>query len=119
MVIFPAEGDVLARHVIKCAGYIPGFERISRIAGEIRRARSCGRAVDGRQQHQIATRIIQAATANRERIAVLVKPKTVIQHGPHEALLGARGRIAKTAYAAAALASYVASERKGHLVEEP
>src|SRR5580692_11063726 len=47
----PAERNVLAGHVIECAGHIPCLVRITGILGEVRRSRSSGCTVDRWQQH--------------------------------------------------------------------
>src|SRR6266853_1440113 len=68
----PAECNVLARHVVKRAGSVPGLERVSRIFREVRRAGSRRRAIDRGQQHQIAPRIVNFAAAQRQTVAVMV-----------------------------------------------
>src|SRR5882724_2093059 len=94
----PAECNVLAGHVVKRAGSVPGLERVSRIFGEVRRARGRCRAIDRGQQHQIASRIIDFAAAQRQTVAVMVKPETVVEHEAQEILFRALGGVAVAAY---------------------
>src|SRR5436309_10131084 len=103
MVVFPAEGYVLAGHVIKCAGHVPGFEWITWVEGEVRSARSGVRAIDGWYEHQVASGVVHASAANGEGEQVLVEPETVVEHRAQEALFGSGCRVTKAAYSAAAL----------------
>src|SRR6266853_5321032 len=68
----PAECNVLAGHIVKRAGSVPGLERVSRIFGEVRRAGGRRRAIDRGQQHQIASRIVNFAAAQSQTVAVMV-----------------------------------------------
>src|SRR2546422_8347534 len=79
MVIFPAESNVLAGHPVKSSRYIPGLVRIARILREVGRSRSSRSAVDRRQQHQIASRIIDFSAAERQRVLVVIEPQAVVE----------------------------------------
>src|ERR1700745_1771060 len=83
----PPERDVLARHVIVGCRQVPGCEGIARILGEVWRAAGGGGAIDGWQQHQIASGVVDLAAAQRETVAIFVEPPTVVQHEAQEALL--------------------------------
>src|SRR3989442_11157191 len=87
MVIFPAESNVLAGHPVKSSRYIPGLVRIARILREVGRSRSSRSAVDRRQQHQIASRIIDFSAAERQRVLVAIEPQAVVEHVNKEGLL--------------------------------
>src|SRR5712664_2870756 len=110
MVIFPAESNVLARHPVKGSRYIPGLVRIARILREVGRSRSSRSAVDRRQQHQIASRIIDFSAAERQRVLVAIEPQAVVGHVTKEALLRALCRITSAADAPAMLAAHIAGE---------
>src|SRR6266481_3233698 len=117
VVVFNTESYVLAGHVIEGSCTVPGFERISWIRSEVRSSGKCGCSIDGRQKHQVASRVVDRAPSKGNGKEIFVEPETVIQHGAHKALLGTGGAIAKAAYPAAALASQVEREGKCHLVE--
>src|SRR5215469_14293490 len=121
MVELPPEGNILARHPVKRAGSIPSLERVSRVPGKVRRIDRCGcgcRAVDRGDQHEVAPRIVDSATAERQAVPVIVEPEAVVEHEPKEALLRALLRPSVAAHAATVLASGVARQRESHLVEE-
>src|SRR6516164_3208910 len=121
MIKFPAEGNVLARHPVKRGGSIPRLEWVSGVLREIRRIDRRGRggrAVDWRYQHEVASGIVDFATAKRQAVPVVVEPEAVVEHEPEEALLRTFFRVGVAAHAAAVLASGVARQRERHLVEE-
>src|SRR5436853_7301483 len=93
MVILPAEGNILAGHPVKSPRHIPGLVRIAGILGEIRCSRGGSSAIDGRQQNQIAYRIIDFPSAQRKRVLVAIERQTVVDHATKEALLGTLRRI--------------------------
>src|ERR1700730_1743865 len=110
IVVLPAEGDVLAGHVIECERRIPGLERISRISRKVWRIerRRCGRlSVDGRDEDKIASGIVDLAAAERHRKTIFLEPCPVVEHVANETLLGSRsGRI----LAAGVVATHSAAE---------
>src|SRR5207244_8744459 len=118
MVIFPAESNVLAGHPVKSSRYIPGLVRIARILREVGRSRSSRSAVDRRQQHQIASRIIDFSAAERQRVLVAIEPQADVDHITKEALLGALCRITSAAHAASVLATHITGQREGGFAEE-
>src|SRR5579863_347956 len=118
MVELRAESNVLAGHVIKGCGCIPGLVRIAGVLGEIVIAGSNGRTIDRRQQHQIASGIVNLATAQREAVKILVEPQTVVKHEAQEILLGSLGGIARATHATAVFTSHIAGEREGGLAQE-
>ena len=77
---FPAERDVLARHVIVGSGDVPRLELITGILREVGRSRRrCG-AIDGRQQDEVAAGIVDLAAAQRECVTIFVEPPAVVEH---------------------------------------
>src|SRR5262249_48670137 len=105
MVIFPAESDVLAGHVVEGGGRIPRFERVARTLSKIWRAGECRGSVDRRQQHQVASGIVDLSAAKRDCIQVAVEPEAVVNHVTEEALLGTALAVAEAAPPATAFAS--------------
>src|SRR5215472_3409835 len=121
MIELPPEGNILARHPVKRAGGIPSLERVSRVPREVRRIDRCRLrrcSVDRWNQHEVAPRIVDSATAERQAVLVIVEPEAVIEHEPEEALLRALPRPSVAAHAATVLASGVARQRESHLAEE-
>ena len=115
VVIFPAERDVLLGHVVKRDGRIPRLERISRILRKVRRIRgrrNRGFSVDRRQQHQIASRIVDFPAAQRQAEQVVMEPEAVVKHVSQKALLGAARFIAIATHAAAILAARIGGQAK-------
>src|SRR4029077_7081756 len=94
------------------------FIWVSRILREIGRAGGCGRAIDRRQQHQIASRIIDLPSAERQNVQGVVKPQTVVEHESEEALLrplltvGEAAHTGVIRYAAAMFASRITGQRE-------
>src|SRR5438445_13318344 len=117
MVIFPAESNVLAGHPVKSSRYIPGLVRIARILREVARSRSSRSAVDRRQRHQIAARIIDFSAAERQRVLVAIEPHAVVDHVTKEAVLGTLRRITSAADAASVFAPHITGQRKGRFAE--
>src|SRR5438876_10900372 len=118
MVIFQPPGEELAGHVIERSGGVPCLVRIAAILTEIGHSRShCG-AMDRRQQHQIAARIVDFPSAQREAKQILVKPESVVRHEAQETLLRAVRRISEAAYPTAALAAGVQCQREGSLIKD-
>src|SRR5215470_2947894 len=117
MIELPAERDVLAPHVIESSRRIPRPVRISWILREVRRTRGCCRAINRRQQDQVASRIVNFSPSERQPVQVFVKPKTVVEHEPQETLLWCV-TTPKATHAAPGFASGIAGQREGHLVEE-
>src|SRR5258707_11732546 len=105
MVEFPPECDVLAGHVIKRAGSIPRFVRVPRIFGEVRRAGGSRRAIAWRQQHQIAPLIVNLSSSDPQTLAVMVKPKAIVEHQTQKTLFPAFRGISGAAHASAVFAS--------------
>src|SRR5271169_3710883 len=105
MVVFPAECNVLNRHVVKCRRGIPRFVWITGIRCEVGCARSRRGTVDWRHKHQIAAGIVNLASANCQSEHVFVKPETVVDHEAEKTLLRMSIPRAETRYAAAVLAS--------------
>src|SRR5438876_8199390 len=112
MVILPAEGNILAGHPVKSPRHIPGLVRIAGILGEIRCSRGGSSAIDGRQQNQIASRIIDFPSAQRKRVLVAIEPQAVVDHITKEALLGTLRRITGATDATTVLATHIAGESK-------
>src|SRR5215469_6687524 len=77
MIKFPAESDVLTRHVVKSCRSIPGFERITRVLCEIRRTGSCGRSIDGWQEHKVTTGVVDFSASQCQSEQIFVEPQTV------------------------------------------
>src|SRR5258708_6544304 len=96
MVILPAKSNVLAGHVIESDRTVHAIKRITWILGEVRRARDCGRSIDGRQQHEITSRVVDSATTKGQTELVLLEPETVVGHEADEVLRG-RTRLAAAA----------------------
>ena len=67
MVVLETEGDELAGHVIPCGGGVPCFELVARVRSEVWGAGSGRGSVDGRQQHEVATRVRHLAAADGPR----------------------------------------------------
>src|ERR1700730_9904704 len=115
VVKFPAEGNVLARHVVVGHRSIPGFVRVSGILREIRSSRSSRCPVDRRQQHQIAPRVIDPSSADGQAVTVVVEPPAVVKHVAEKTLLVRNdlpGRvllIGGAVHSSAALATSIAS----------
>src|SRR4029077_4106964 len=124
MIELPPEGDVLAWHVVIGCGHIPRLERIAGILGEVRCSRSCGCAVDWRQQHQISPGIVDLSAAQRKAVTIFVEPPAVVEHETEEALLEGHDlslrilAIARAIHAATALTACVTCKREGHFVQE-
>src|SRR4051812_7442018 len=53
MDVLPAERDVLAGHIVKRRGGVPGLEWIAWVLREIWSSRKCGCAVDGWQKYEV------------------------------------------------------------------
>src|SRR5262249_48847132 len=117
MVIFPAEGDVLAGHVVEGRARIPCFKRISGTLCEVRCARECGGSIDRRQQHEVASGIVDLSSTQGDCIKVAVEPEAVVDHIAEEALLGATLAVSETAHTAAAFTASIGGEGKRHLVQ--
>ena len=120
IVIFPAESDVLLGHVVESDGGIPSFEGIAGIACEVRRIGGGGDggfAVDGRNEDEIASWVVDLAATNGETKKIMVEPDTVVRHVADETLLRAALMIPIAAHSAAILTAEVTRECKGHLVE--
>src|SRR5882724_4947649 len=114
----PANSNVLAGHVIERPRRIPSVELVPCVFGKVRRARGRGRAIDRRQQHQIASGIVDFAATQGQPIAVVVEPEAVVQHKSKKTLLRALGRITIAAHASTVFASNIASQRESRLAEE-
>src|SRR5580704_6096373 len=118
MIELPAESNVLAGHIVEGGRRIPRLVWIARVLGEVRRPGNGGGAIDGWQQHQIASGIVDLATAQRQSVKVSVEPQTVVEHESQEVLFGCEDalagddlrRIARAAHAAAMFASHVTSQ---------
>src|SRR5262249_10270785 len=63
------------------------FERIAGILGEIPRPTGCSGPVDWRQQHQVASGVVDLAAAQGKAVAVVLEPPAVVNHEAKEALL--------------------------------
>ncbi len=118
VVAFHPESDELARHEVERDRAVPGLVGVAGICGEVGRPGGGGRAVDRRQQHQVAAGIRDRASAQRQRERVLVEPEPVVRHEPEEVLRGAARGAADAAHAAAVLASSVDGERERRLAQE-
>src|ERR1700687_2952657 len=119
MVVLPTERNILARHPVKSPRHIPGLIRITRVLGEIRRARSGCRAIDRSQQNQISPAIANLRALQCQAILVVLEPQAVVEHVTKKALLGPLRGISSATDATAVLASHVAGECKGRLIKEP
>src|SRR6266478_10180604 len=112
MVVLPSESNVLTWHPIEGSGYIPGFVWITGILRKVRRSRSRGGSINGRQQDQVPPGIVDLSAADGQSITVVVEPEPVVKHVTQKALLGTLRRIAGTADTAAMFTSHIASERE-------
>src|SRR6202163_1424768 len=97
--------DPLLGHVLEIDGRVPLIGVLSGIFGEVRGTGYGIRAVDGRQEGQIAARIVHSATAERNRIQVVVEPETVVHHPAEKGRLVGSLRAGEPAHPAAVLAS--------------
>src|ERR1700692_2763614 len=117
MIVFPTEGNVLAGHVIESCGRIPRLIGIARILREVGGSGTCGRAIDGRQQNQVAAGVVDLPAAESQAVAVFLEPETVVEHDSEEVLLRALGRISSATYAASMFTAEIASQRERGLVQ--
>src|ERR1700676_1582596 len=91
--ILHAESNVLSWHVVKRGRGIPGFERITRVLCEIRRAGDGIGSINGWKQGKVASWIRHRTAAQRDAVQVLLKPPTVVNHPAGEGLLTAGGSV--------------------------
>src|SRR6478672_8676841 len=94
----PPESNVLTGHVVKRRRRIPGLKRVSGILREVRRSRRRSGSIDGGQQHQIASGIVNLPTAQGKTVDVFVEPEAVIKHIAQKTLLLIGSLIAKATY---------------------
>src|SRR5438105_3745596 len=107
MVHLHSQRRKLIRHEIdRCAG-VPRLEGITGIGREVWRSAEGGCAVNWRNEHEIATRIVDGAAAEGKRRVIVVEPIPVVEHEAEEALL--RICAAGAAHAAAVLAPCIDS----------
>src|SRR5262245_8924548 len=110
-----AERDELARHEVEGQLRIPGLEWIARAGGEVRSPAERGGAVDWREQHQVAPRVVDRAAADGERDQVVVEPQTGVRHEARKKLRRSSRLASSATDAAAILATGVEGKRKrGH-----
>ena len=83
---FSAPGDELRRHPVESNLVVVAVELVARILGEVRRSRGCRCAVDGRQQHEVAARVVYKSAAERDAELVMVEPEALIEHPGEEVL---------------------------------
>src|SRR5580698_10180954 len=96
IVVFPAECNVLAGHVIECNRRIPGLERVRWISskvGGIDRQRLRRLSVDGRIHNQIAPGIVDLTSTQCQSEPVSMEPKAVVKHIADKALLRVNPRL--------------------------
>src|SRR5215469_121726 len=112
MVEFPAKGDVLAGHVVEGRRSIPRLVGVAGILREVRRSGSRGCAIDGRQEHEVAARIIYGAAAQRQPVQILLKPEPVVEHESQKTLLHAGFAVARAVHTSPALTTSIDGHRK-------
>src|SRR5882762_9548835 len=112
MVVLPSESNVLAWHLVKSPGYVPGFVWISGILRKVGRSGNRGGSIDRRQQNQVPPRIIDLSAADGQSVTVVVEPEPVVKHVAQKALLGTLRGITGTAHTTTMLASHIAGERE-------
>src|SRR5882762_1842972 len=119
MIELPAECNVLTGHVIKGPRNIPRLKRVPGVLREIwgSRRRCC--AIDGRQQYQIASGIVNLPAPQSQAIEVFVEPEAVVEHIPQETLLPISSMIAKATHSSSGFASRITGQRECHPIEEP
>lgn len=106
----------LTWHVVKGALSVPGLKRVARILREIRGACRSRRAIDWRQQDQIASRVFYGSATQSSRESIAMKPPPVVKHEAQEVL---RRTVfsSSASYARAAFATVIPRERKCHSVQ--
>src|SRR5262249_53910547 len=118
MVVFKTKRRELRRHIVEGRRGIPSLIGITRICREIWCSRKSSRSVDGRNQYQVPTRIIDGAATKSQCIFVIREPEPVVGHKAKEILSGIASRFSKTTYAATELATQVGREGKCPLADE-
>src|SRR5580704_12039493 len=112
------ECNVLAGHPIKCSRSVPSFELVPWIFRKVGRARSCRCAVDRRQQHEVAPRIVDLAATQRQTVVVVAEPEAVIEHEAEKTLLRALRRVAPAADTASVFATDIAGQRESRFAQK-
>src|SRR5689334_5380670 len=108
MVVLPAKREVLAGHVIEGCRDVPCLVRITWIFREIGRSRSCCCTVNRRQEHEVATRIVDFSTPKSDAVAILREPEPVVDHESNETLLRSLRRVPPATHSSPVLTAQVA-----------
>ena len=118
VVVLQAVGEVLAGHVVRGDGGVPGLVLVAGILGEAGRTRGGDGSVDGRQEDEVASGVVDLAAAYSEAVAVVIEPDAFIDHVAEKALLGAVPAVAKAADTAAGFAADVGGDGGGGFADE-